>query len=199
MAHRAGGLSVEQEPVAWQVMVEDEPMKEFSIKEAAHDWAVTEKRNGSNYSYWIRPLYAAPMSIKPENIDTKVEHVDGVNIEPVAEVNLAKAGYINWLKLPPEGLNGGELLYTAPPDDLLRQSEREGWRWARECEDEVKRLRELVDSQKPAMWMLSKGQEPFKREWQGLTDVEVGKYSARLNGGDIAREVEALLRERNNG
>ena len=49
-----------QEPVAWQVMVEDEPMKEFSIKEAAHDWAITEERNGSNYSYWIRPLYTAP-------------------------------------------------------------------------------------------------------------------------------------------
>ena len=49
----------EQEPVAWQVMVENEPMKEFSIKDMAHDWAVTEKRNGSKYSYWIRPLYAA--------------------------------------------------------------------------------------------------------------------------------------------
>ena len=50
----------EQEPVAWQVMVENEPMREFTIKEVAHDWTVTEKRNGSKYSYWIRPLYAAP-------------------------------------------------------------------------------------------------------------------------------------------
>lgn len=50
----------EQEPVAWQVMVENEPMKEFSIKDVAHDWAVAEKRNGSKYSYWIRPLYTAP-------------------------------------------------------------------------------------------------------------------------------------------
>ena len=49
----------EQEPIAWQVMVENEPMKEFSIKDMAHDWAVTEKLNGSKYSYWIRPLYAA--------------------------------------------------------------------------------------------------------------------------------------------
>ena len=38
---------------------------------------------------------------------------------------------------------------------------------------------------------------PPKREWVGLTDVEVGKYSDRLNGGDIAREVEVKLRERN--
>lgn len=52
----------EQEPVAWQVMVENEPMKEFSIKDVAHDWAVTEKLNGSKYSYWIRPLYTAPIS-----------------------------------------------------------------------------------------------------------------------------------------
>ena len=41
--------------------------------------------------------------------------------------------------------------------------------------------------------------ETPKREWVGLTDVEVGKYSDRLNGGDIAREVEAKLKERNNG
>jgi hypothetical protein len=38
-----------------------------------------------------------------------------------------------------------------------------------------------------------------KREWIGLTEEEVGKYSDRLNGGDIAREVEAKLKERNNG
>ena len=30
------------------------------------------------------------------------------------------------------------------PDDLLRQSEQEGWRWAKECEAEVKRLKELA-------------------------------------------------------
>ena len=65
-----------QEPVAWQVMVEDEPMKEFSIKEAAHDWAVTEKRNGSNYSYWIRPLYTAP--VKREWVSLTDEQIDDV-------------------------------------------------------------------------------------------------------------------------
>ena len=37
------------------------------------------------------------------------------------------------------------------------------------------------------------------KPWVGLTDVEVGKYSDRLNGGDIAREVEAKLKEKNNG
>jgi hypothetical protein len=29
------------------------------------------------------------------------------------------------------------------PDDLLRQSEREGWRWAKECEAEVFRLTDV--------------------------------------------------------
>jgi hypothetical protein len=48
-----------QEPVAWQVMVEDEAMKEFSIKDIAHDWCIQQKLVGSPYSYWIRPLYTA--------------------------------------------------------------------------------------------------------------------------------------------
>jgi len=41
------------------------------------------------------------------------------------------------------------------------------------------------------------GVNEFKRPWVGLSDAEVGKYSDRLNGGDIAREVEAKLKERN--
>jgi hypothetical protein len=45
-------------PVAWQVMVENEAIKEFSIKDMAHDWAVTELVKGSPVLYWIRPLYA---------------------------------------------------------------------------------------------------------------------------------------------
>ena len=49
-----------QEPVAWQVMVEDEAIKEFSVKDAAHDWCVQQKLDGSPYSYWIRPLYTTP-------------------------------------------------------------------------------------------------------------------------------------------
>jgi hypothetical protein len=39
--------------------------------------------------------------------------------------------------------------------------------------------------------------QEYKKPWIGLTEVEVGKYSDRLNGGDIAREVEAKLKERN--
>ena len=52
----------QQEPVAWQVMVEDEAMKEFSTKDIAHDWCVQQKLSGSSYTYWIRPLYTRPLA-----------------------------------------------------------------------------------------------------------------------------------------
>ena len=48
----------ELEPVAYQVMTQDEPMKEFSTEYMAHDWAVKQKLGGSPYSFWVRPLYA---------------------------------------------------------------------------------------------------------------------------------------------
>ena len=38
---------------------------------------------------------------------------------------------------------------------------------------------------------------PTKREWVGLTDVEVAVYEIRLSGSGLAREIEAKLRERN--
>ena len=37
----------------------------------------------------------------------------------------------------------GRCMPEQTPDDLLRQSEREGWRYAKECEAEVKRLTDL--------------------------------------------------------
>ena len=55
-------LDAQQEPVAWQVMVEDEAMKEFSTKDIAHDWCVQQKLSGSSYTYWIRPLYTRPLA-----------------------------------------------------------------------------------------------------------------------------------------
>lgn len=59
------GMAQQQEPVAWQVMVEDEAMKEFPIKDMAHDWCVHQKLLGSSYAYWIRPLYTTPPQRKP--------------------------------------------------------------------------------------------------------------------------------------
>jgi len=71
MAHRSGGLSVNQEPVAWVANTEQELTPEF-----AFSWVKTSMHD--------TPLYTTPMSIKPENIDIKTERVDSVNIEPVA-------------------------------------------------------------------------------------------------------------------
>jgi hypothetical protein len=48
----------ELKPVAWQVMVENEAIREFSIKDIANDWVVTELLKGSPHLYLIRPLYA---------------------------------------------------------------------------------------------------------------------------------------------
>ena len=45
-------------PVAWQVMDENDALREFSIKDIAQDWITTELLRGSSIVYWIRPLYA---------------------------------------------------------------------------------------------------------------------------------------------
>ena len=45
-------------PVAWQVMDENDALREFSIKDIAQDWIVTELLKGSPVLYRIRPLYA---------------------------------------------------------------------------------------------------------------------------------------------
>jgi len=58
-----------EKPVAWQVMVEDEAMKEFPIKDMAHDWCVKQKLSGSPYSYWMRPLYTTPPAAPREWVE----------------------------------------------------------------------------------------------------------------------------------
>jgi hypothetical protein len=45
-------------PVAWQVMDKNDALREFSIKDIAQDWIVTELLCGSSIVYWVRPLYA---------------------------------------------------------------------------------------------------------------------------------------------
>jgi hypothetical protein len=97
-------------------------------------------------------LYAAP--VKREQAEKQ---------EPVAVWELQEGGWntiadADWMetlsigtklytapvKRPVKSYTGGEPQYaTETPDDLLRQSEREGWRYAKECEAEVKRLTEL--------------------------------------------------------
>jgi len=68
--------ALKQEPVAWQVMVEDEALKEFPMKEMAHDWCVHKKLSGSSCAYWIRPLYTA--TPKREWVGLTEDETDGL-------------------------------------------------------------------------------------------------------------------------
>ena len=68
-------LAEQQEPVAWQAMVEDEALKEFPIKDMAHDWCVQQKLAGSAYSYWIRPLYTTPPAAQKPWVGLTTEEI----------------------------------------------------------------------------------------------------------------------------
>lgn len=147
------------------------------------------------------------------------------------------------------------------PDDLLRQSEREGWRYAKECEAEVKRLRQALEQPEqetideewtpcvklPVVVHVRKQREaethvstregitpvkpddlimrgvageeypigrelfertytfdtaPPKREWIGLTDVEIDALAMDEDGLpnshiELARAIEARLKRKN--
>jgi hypothetical protein len=37
----------------------------------------------------------------------------------------------------------------------------------------------------------------YKREWVGLTELEINHYNSRLSGSGVAEEIQAKLRERN--
>jgi hypothetical protein len=211
MAHRSGGLSVEQEPVAW--MNKDGWIGLYKQGDATIPlYTAPPKRPVKSYTGGY-PQYATDdMSTKPENIDTSEERVHEI--------------------------------------DILRQSEREGWRYAKECEAEIKRLKELAEyrlqllmkmpeqaDQEPVAWVSKpdfieqqtvEGRSrrvwwecntgvgipfytaPPKREWVGLTDEEIHKIianctpnnAAQVELSDFAKAIsnaEAKLKEKNNG
>jgi hypothetical protein len=81
------------------------------------------------------------------------------------------------------------------PDDLLRQSEREGWRYAKECEAEIKRFKELAEYRLQLLMKM-----PKQKKWVGLTDEEIAQtVGSPLDEVYLAdfRRVEAKLREKN--
>jgi hypothetical protein len=116
-------------------------------------------------------------------------------------------------------LSAKDALYKAIEADMYKNPDTgnpcEGWNPS----DMAHRSGGLSVEQEPVAWLVSDAQgryatirdpslykeevyeplytAPSRKEWVGLTDEEVGKYSDRLNGGDIAREVEAKLKERN--
>lgn len=48
--------------------------------------------------------------------------------------------------------------------------------------------------------VLRKGmKEKIEREWVGLSDTEAAIYGNQFSGTRLVREIEAVLKERNNG
>lgn len=98
------------------------------------------------------------------------------------------------------------------PDDLLRQSEQEGWRWAKECEAEVKRLRTLLAeggqgcsecgvtvSEGYALYCVKCVEPLFAKEWVSLTDEDIAllrRQGAHSVSDRHFRAIEALLKEK---
>ena len=81
-------------------------------------------------------------------------------------------------------------------NDLLRQSEREGWRYAKECEAEIKRFKELSEYRLQLLMKM-----PEKKKWVSLTDKDIDDVTGEVGFGyiDVAHAIEAKLKERNNG
>jgi hypothetical protein len=248
MAHRSGGLSVEQaekdadewyekalwgekqepdvtfidegnmaqEPVAWvRDLTSPQPHCVTSMKYLS----IADTDAGVKYI----PVYTAPpkQEIEQKPVAWMVrDSIDG-SWYPCAFEN--PAGTIKGeskplytappkRERPVKSYTGGMPQYaTETPDDILRQSEREGWRYAKECESEIKRLKELAEyrlqllmkmpENKPVMRMLSKGEEPpTKRVWVGLTEEERCTFASWLyykTVNEIFNAIEAKLRERN--
>jgi hypothetical protein len=138
MAHRSGGLSVEQKPVGYF---------DSNVLQVIH--------RGSDG--WVDKIY----SVRTGNYTSP--------------------------------------LYAAPLNDLLRQSEQEGWRWARECEAEVKRLnKEHLDAIDRAYFAGKQAgiDEAVKRDWVDLTNDEAAECwstSAIMTW----KRIQDKLRERN--
>jgi hypothetical protein len=86
-----------------------------------------------------------------------------------------------------------ELDLPITPDDLLRQSEREGWRQVGELQKE---LQQMENSTEYRLGLLMQAPD-YKPKWVGLTGQEIATYSTMFNGVRLIKAIEALLRERN--
>ena len=132
---------------------------------------------------WVDELRGDEDLDAPPNSTTDV-------VEPVAWVllDLWKTGQ-HWPDdcFNSEGGEGMTPLYTAP-------IKRKGGQYAKECEAEVQRLKEIIDE-------LENDDSPPKREWVGLTDEEILE-AAGIDGADTwvfetAYAIEAKLKEKN--
>jgi hypothetical protein len=54
----------------------------------------------------------------------------------------------------------------------------------------------------PPNWLLDAviaATSPPRKEWVGLTELEIKHYNSRLSGSGVAQEIEAKLKEKNGG
>jgi hypothetical protein len=169
-----------EKPVAWQVMVEDEAMKEFPIKDMAHDWCVHQKLSGSPYSYWIRPLYTNPPAAPRQ------EQYDQTALELCEECG--------WKAIIP----GEGCLVCA-----RQKAKPVAWRW-KEVKGEFVGAWMLTVIEPPPYVTESMPLYPGPHQWVGLTEIEICDIevdelpSASCETFSFARAIEEKLKEKNN-
>ena len=95
------------EPVAWQVMADGEPHREFGSLDSAQLWADDERSRGAPYAFTFRALYASPPP-QPERRRGR---------RAAAEATVTALGYT---------YHGGEL--WKPPLGPVPQPEPVAWR-----------------------------------------------------------------------
>jgi hypothetical protein len=188
-------------------------------------WAVDALRQAIEEAEKPRPDSSFSFTLGKQEEVLRLDH-EGFHYkgDVVHDAGIAYHLFVEWMKEAAlqeisdieqalDGLAKTSMEIEQTPDDLLRQSEREGWRYAKECEAEIKRLKELAEyrlqllmkmpENKPVMRMLSKGEDPpAKRQWVGLTDDEVHETAVKCvrfgQAVNVAiRAIEAKLRERN--
>ena len=103
-----------------------------------------------------------------------------------------------------------QAIREAALDGLAQTSQEIEW----DTTDMAHRSGGLSVEQEPVAWMRDDGTllfadgnvfvvgqafytAPVKREWVGLTGLEVSHYNSRLSGSGVAEEIEAKLKERN--
>ena len=81
------------------------------------------------------------------------------------------------------------------PDDLLRQSEREGWRHAKECGAEVKRLRQALEQSNDAAWAKHLKEPMSEKCIQEGNTIVPSDYSDKAGGYTEQEPVYAFRRK----
>jgi len=103
-------------------------------------------------------------------------------------------------------------------DDLHKDAKNLATYIQEDCDFTMRTLRQAIEQaekQEPVTWaetndmvcallrqahdVLACASYPFKRPWVGLTDEELVMYSKQFNGISLVSEIEAQLKERNNG